>query len=105
MAALEYPHIKHTAGDVARLERLPRIRVAMIAMDHVGRGWSGEEILRQYPHLTPAEVHSALAYYYDHSAEIDAELAEELREVESMAAEAPSPFRLRLLAFRRGEAA
>ena len=100
MPALEYPHITHTAGDVARLERLPRIRIAMIVMDHVGRGWSGEKILRQYPHLTPAEVHSALAYYYDHTAEIDAEIAEELREVERMTEEPPSPLRLRLLASR-----
>jgi len=105
MPALDYPHITHATGDVARLERLPRIRVAMIVMDHVFRGWSGEEILRQYPHLTPAEVHSALAYYYDHAAEIDAEIAGEVREVEVMAEEPPTPFRLRLLALRRSEAA
>ena len=105
MPALEYPHITHTAGDVARLERLPRIRIAMIVMDHVGRGWSGEEILRQYPHLTPAEVHSALAYYYDHTAEIDAEIAAELREVERMTEEPSSPLRLRLLAIKRQQAA
>jgi hypothetical protein len=105
MPALDYPHILTGNGEAARLERLPRIRVAMIAMDHVGRGWSGEEILRQYPHLTPAEMHSALAYYYDHTPEIDAEIAEELRKIEAMAKEPPSSLRLRLLALRRGEAA
>ena len=78
MPALDYPHITRTAGDVARLDRLPRIRVAQIATDHIGNGWSAEEIVRQYPHLTATEVHAALGYYYDHREEIDAELAAEL---------------------------
>src|SRR5450432_2339111 len=105
MPALDYPHICKTAGDVARLERLPRIRVAMIVADHIGNGWSAEEILRQYPHLQPAEVHAALAYYFDHREEIDEELAAELREMDRLALEPPSALRLRLLALRRDHAA
>jgi len=69
--------------------------------DHIGNGWSAEEIVRQYPHLTAAEVHAALGYYYDHSAEIDAEIAAELRAVDRMAQDPPSALRLRLLALRR----
>ncbi len=66
MPALDYPHITHSADNVARLDRLPRIRVAQIAADHVGNGWSAEEIVRQYPYLTAGEVHAALGYFYDH---------------------------------------
>jgi hypothetical protein len=34
-----------------------------------------EEILQQYPHLRPADGHDALAYAYDRSGEIEADLA------------------------------
>jgi uncharacterized protein (DUF433 family) len=40
------------------------------------RGLSVEEILYDFPHLTPAEVHGALSYYYDHREEIDKEIVE-----------------------------
>ncbi len=40
------------------------------------RGLSVEEILREFSHLHPAEVHDALSYYHDHRAEIVQEIAE-----------------------------
>ena len=105
MPALDYPHITRTTGYVARLDRLPRIRVAQIAADHLGNGWSAEEIVRQYPHLTAAEVHAALGYYYDHREEIDAELAAEVSALDAAAEKAPSALRLRLLTTRRAATA
>ena len=105
MPALDYPHILRTTGDVARLDRLPRIRVAQIAADHIGNGWSAEEIVRQYPHLTAAEVHAALGYYYDHREEIDAELAAEVSALDAADEKAPSALRLRLLTARRAATA
>lgn len=104
MPALNYPHIITANGDAARLERLPRIRVAQIAADHLGYGWSAEEIARQYPHLTFAEIHAALGYYYDHREEIDAELSEELTALDQADERPASPLRLRLLAARRNRA-
>lgn len=41
------------------------------------RAQAGEtvEVIRQaYPHLTPAQIHDALSYAYDHLAEIEQEL-------------------------------
>ena len=52
-----------------------RFPVSSIVQDY-RRGWSVEEILREFPQLCPAEVHDALSYYYDHQAEIDREIAE-----------------------------
>ncbi len=101
MPVLDYPHILKTGGEAARLERLPRVRVAQIVADHLGYGWSAEEILRQHPIIEPAEVHAALAYYYDHRAEIDAELAAELAAMNLTDAQPPSPLRLRLIAARK----
>jgi len=37
---------------------------------HELMGKSPDEIVSEYPFLTLAQVHSALAYYFDHSAEI-----------------------------------
>jgi uncharacterized protein (DUF433 family) len=37
-------------------------------------GWSPEELAYQHPHLTLGQVHSALAYYWDHQEEIEADL-------------------------------
>ncbi len=37
-------------------------------------GWSPEELAYQHPHLSLAQVHSALAYYWDHREEVDADL-------------------------------
>jgi hypothetical protein len=34
-----------------------------------------EEIVQQYLHLKPSDVHDALAYAYDHVEEIEADLA------------------------------
>jgi uncharacterized protein (DUF433 family) len=94
-----YPHIEKTATEPARLTRIPRVRVAQIAMDYLAYGWSPDKMCRQHPYLTPAEVHAAMAYYYDHSDEIDSEVRCELAEVDARRGElAGSPLRTRLLA-------
>jgi hypothetical protein len=77
-----YPHIVKENGQPARLESHPRTRVAMIVMDYLAHGWSPDEIHRQHPHLTLAEVHAAMGYYYDHQEEIDAEITAELEDVD-----------------------
>jgi hypothetical protein len=81
------------------------VRVAQLVADHLGYGWSAEEILRQYPHLKPAEIHAALAYFYDHRSEIEAELAGELEALDRQAVANPSSLRLRLIRERRTAAA
>jgi uncharacterized protein (DUF433 family) len=99
IADAAHPHIEKTNGDAARLRRLPRIRVAQIAIDHINHGWSADEICLHYPHLKLAEVHSALAYYFDHQTEIDGEIAAEQRAIDEAYRNAkPSPAELRLRA-------
>lgn len=48
--------------------------VELIAEVHA-YGWSPEELAFQHPHLTLGQIHSALAYYWDHREEVDADLA------------------------------
>ena len=75
------------------------VKVIEIALNHVAYGWSAEEIQRQHSHLNLAQIHAALAFYYDHQSEFDKAIAESLSRVEKLAAEnADSPGRRRLRA-------
>lgn len=40
------------------------------------QGMSPEELVKEFGHLTLAQVHDALSYYYDHQGEIDREIEE-----------------------------
>jgi len=94
-----YPHIEKLAGEPARLRRTPRVRVAQIAMDYLAYGWSPDEMVRQHPNLSKAEAHAAMAYYFDHQKEIDAEIEAEVRSAgASLKESSDSPLRLRLQA-------
>jgi hypothetical protein len=64
-------------------------------MDHLAHGWSADEIARQHPYLSLGEVHAALGYYFDHQAEIDAEIEAEWQQVRQSANLPASPFLLR----------
>jgi uncharacterized protein (DUF433 family) len=52
-----------------------RIKVVEIALDHLAHGADAEELHRQFPFLTLGQIHSALAYYYDHEEEVDRDIA------------------------------
>ncbi len=63
-------------------------------------GWSPAEMRFQHPHLSLGQIHSALAYYYDHRENIDAELERRAGAAEALRSdvpEAPVAARLRLL--------
>jgi len=67
-----------------------RIKVKHIAVMHERMGMSPARIVEDLPTITLAQVHAALAYHYDHKAEIQAEIAEEDREYEALKAKQPS---------------
>jgi uncharacterized protein (DUF433 family) len=85
---VSYPHIEKPAGEAARVARLPRVRVSHIVLPHLMHGWSAEELARQYPHLSLAEIHAALGYYFDHAEEIAREIEADLAEDERLRAQA-----------------
>ena len=61
--------------------------------------WDADEIQRQHPHLSPAQIYSALDYYYDHKAEMDREIEDQLQRVETVRnVLGPSPIRQKLRA-------
>ena len=66
-----------------------RITVHHIAVWHERLGRSADDIAREH-HLTLAQVHAALAYYFDNRAEVDAEIRAEEQFVSEMKRQAPS---------------
>lgn len=77
-------------------------KVIEVVLDKLAYGWSPEEMHRQHPHLSMAQIHAALSYYYDHQAEVDADIERRDREVEELRAQQPdSPLRQRLQALKR----
>ncbi len=78
MGTITYPHIEADSAGVAILSGTTT-KVLEIVQDHLAHHWHAEDICRQYPHLSLAQVHAALTYYYDHQAEIDDEIDRRLR--------------------------
>ena len=76
------------------------IRVKDVVDWYVGLGWSVSKILEEFPHLTPAGIHAALAYYWDHKDEMEAKWAADDAWVEEMMAQEP-PSKLRKLLEQR----
>lgn len=73
MTALTYPHIKVTSEGFPYIEGTTT-KVVEVVQDHLAHHWSAEDIHGQYPYLGLAQIHSALAYYYDHQREIDQDI-------------------------------
>jgi uncharacterized protein (DUF433 family) len=73
-----------------------RIRVADIVVWHERRGYAPDEIVAMFPGLALGDVHAALAYYFDHRDEIEADLrADEALALEGIRTQ-PSKLRERL---------
>lgn len=73
-----------------------RIRVMDIVVWHEMRGNSPEEIIAMFPGITLADVHAALAYYFDHRAEIEEEFRGEGQVAELLKARYPSKVKQKL---------
>lgn len=61
-------------------------------------GWTPEELLQNYPHITLSKIYSALAYYWDHQSYIDAEIErrdEYAAQLEEEAGTSPLSIKLR----------
>lgn len=61
-----------------------RSRIVDIVVDVRFNGLTPEQMIEQYPHLSLAQVHAALAYYHTHRDEFDAKIEREAREAEEI---------------------
>ncbi|MEX2559874.1 MAG: DUF433 domain-containing protein [Pirellulales bacterium] len=80
----------------------PRIAGTRIKVKHVytwveRMGMTPAEVVAEYPHLTMAQVHAALAYYWSHQDEIHQDIESEEKLVAELKAKAgPSKIQERL---------
>ncbi len=63
---------------------------------HELRGQTPDEIVTNFPQLTLADVHAALAYYWDNPQEIQQEMARADALVEQLKQTSPSPLQEKL---------
>lgn len=72
---IEKQHIETTPGVCGGKPRIAghRIRVEDIVL-WTEQGQSVDEIVSSFPQLSLADVHAALAYYFDHQPEIDSDI-------------------------------
>jgi uncharacterized protein (DUF433 family) len=73
--ATEYRHIEVDERGVPVIAD-SRFKVALLVEQMQAYGWDAQEAHVQHPQLTLAQIHSALAYYYDHQEHIDRYLQE-----------------------------
>jgi len=66
-------------------------KVVEVVLDKMAYGWSPEEMHRQHPHLSMAQIHAALSYYYEHQDEVDADIERRDRYVEELRAQQKNP--------------
>ena len=76
-----------------------RVRVLDIVVWHEHQGMTPDEIVSHVPGITLADVHAALAYYFDHIDEIQQEMREERAAAEEFRRSHPSLLEAKL---RRG---
>lgn len=96
MPVLMTAHIRLDDRGVAWIDDT-KTKVIEVALDMIAHGWSPEEIHFQHPHLSLAQIHAALGFYYDHKDEMDEQARRSLREAERLRAQAgESPLQKRL---------
>ncbi len=80
MSTVTYPHIETNSDGVAVISGTTT-KIIEIVQDHLAHHWHAEDICRQYPYLSLAQVHAALTCYYDHQQELDQEIERRRRRV------------------------
>jgi uncharacterized protein (DUF433 family) len=83
LAVTKYEHI------VLNEEGHPTIagttmKVIELVTAQIAYGWSPEELHFQFPHISLGQIHSALAYYWDHREELDRDIARRFATTEQL---------------------
>ena len=73
-AETHYAHIVLDARGVPHIAGTT-MKVVELVTAQTAYGWSAEELHFQFPHLSLGQIHSALAYYWDHRDELDQDIA------------------------------
>ena len=91
LSETRYEHIMLNEDQVPMIAGTT-MKVIELVLDHLAYGWSPEELHFQHPSLTMGQIYSALAYYWDHKAELDKDIERRLRFVEQVQLSTKPPF-------------
>jgi uncharacterized protein (DUF433 family) len=86
----EYKYISLGSDDVPYIAGTT-MKVVELVTSHLTYGWSPAELHFQYPHISLSQVYSALAYYWDHKTEIEADMQRRLELAQTLKAASASP--------------
>ena len=92
-----FPYLRFDERGVPWIEGT-NTKVLEVVLDHLAHGLSAEEIHMEHPHLSLAQIHTALAFYHDHREAMDREIGESLERARELRTESlqDSPLRRRL---------
>ena len=65
------------------------MKVVELVVEHLAHGWSPEELHFQHPYLTLGQIHSALAYYWDHHENLEQDIGRRLERADQFRRMAP----------------
>lgn len=82
LAETRYEHIVLNDKKIPIIEGTT-MKVVELVSAHLAYGWSAEEIHFQFPYLAMGQIHSALAYYWDHREEFEKEIETQLKKVDA----------------------
>ena len=67
------------------------MKIIELVLEKCAYGWSPEELHFQHPYLSLGQIHSALAYYWDHQSELDEDIKNRLANVKEFKQKMPTP--------------
>ena len=70
LATTPYEHIVLDENGIPLVDGT-NLKVTELIVEQSAHGWSPEELHFQHPYLSLGQIHSALAYYWDHRDELD----------------------------------
>lgn len=82
LSKTEYEHI--SIQDGVPVIAGTTMKVVELVTEKMAYGWSPEEIHFQHSYLTLGQIHSALAYYWDHADELNKDIERRLRHIEKI---------------------
>lgn len=85
-----YEHITWNKDHVPSIAST-KTKVVELVVKQKADGWSPEEVHFQHPYLTLGQIHSALAYYWDHRKELKDDIQGRLERVEKLRGEVAHP--------------
>ncbi len=83
LSETRYEHIRLDENQVPTIAGTT-MKVVELVLDHLAYGWSPEELHFQHPYLRMGQIYSALAYYWDHKAELDQDLERRLQFIDQV---------------------